>query len=42
MLDKQILAVASSKSKARVLSLENGKELLKFPDDLVIENLSIS
>lgn len=33
-IDKQILAVASSKIKARVLSLENGKELLKFPDDL--------
>ncbi|RVW81673.1 U3 small nucleolar RNA-associated protein 5 [Vitis vinifera] len=30
--DEKILAIAGS--KIRVLSLENGKELLKFPDDL--------
>lgn len=32
--DGKYLALASG-SKIRVLSLENGKELLKFPDELV-------
>ncbi|KDP37126.1 hypothetical protein JCGZ_06182 [Jatropha curcas] len=39
--DEKILAVASSRT--RVLSLENGKELLKFPDDLdPVQHISIS
>lgn len=37
--DKKFLALASR--KMRVISLENGKELLKFPDDLVSYSLIV-